>query len=131
MDTAKAIQLLHRLSDEQFDGEYGDERREALEMAVRALEGDGDTISRQAAITTAVRAAIDWHRLANPQYSIAYCIGEAMRQLPSAQPEYEPVTAEDFAKTMSENALYGYMAWHGEAITLMNEMGFVICKKTM
>ena len=46
-----------------------------------------DTISRQAAITTAVRAAIDWHKLANPQHSIAYCIGEAMRELPSAQPE--------------------------------------------
>ena len=46
-----------------------------------------DLIDRQAAIATAVRAAIDWHRLANPQYSIAYCIGEAMRDLPSAQPE--------------------------------------------
>lgn len=46
-----------------------------------------DLISRNAAIATAVRAAIDWHRLANPQYSIAYCIGEAMRSLPSEQPE--------------------------------------------
>lgn len=46
-----------------------------------------DCISRQAAIATAVRAAVDWHKLANPQYSIAYCIGEAMRQLPSAEPE--------------------------------------------
>ena len=46
-----------------------------------------DLIDRQVAIVTAVRAAIDWHKLANPQYSIAYCIGEAMRALPSAQPE--------------------------------------------
>lgn len=46
-----------------------------------------DAIDRQAAIATAVRAAIDWHRLANPQYSIAYCIGEAMRALPAAEPE--------------------------------------------
>ena len=46
-----------------------------------------DLIDRQAAIVTAIRAAIDWHKLANPQYSIAYCIGEAIRQLPSAQPE--------------------------------------------
>ena len=45
-----------------------------------------DLIDRQEAIVTAVRAAVDWHKLANPQYSIAYCIGEAMRQLPSAQP---------------------------------------------
>lgn len=44
-----------------------------------------DLISRNAAIATAVRAAIDWHRLANPQYSIAYCIGEAMRSLPPEQ----------------------------------------------
>ena len=47
----------------------------------------GDLIDRQAAIVTAIRAAIDWHKLANPQYSIAYCIGEAIRQLPSAEPE--------------------------------------------
>ena len=45
----------------------------------------GELIDRQAAIATAVRAAIDWHRLANPQYSIAYCIGEAMRSLPPEQ----------------------------------------------
>lgn len=44
-----------------------------------------DLIRRQDAIMTAVKAAIDWHRLANPQYSIAYCIGEAMRELPSAE----------------------------------------------
>ncbi len=51
--------------------------------------------------------------------------------LPSAQPEYKPVKAEDFAKTMSENTLYSFMAWHGEALELMGRHGFVICKKTM
>lgn len=51
--------------------------------------------------------------------------------LPSAQPEYEPVEAEDFAKMMSENSLYNFVVWHQEALTLMKEMGFVICKKTM
>lgn len=51
--------------------------------------------------------------------------------LPSAQPEYKPVTAEDFAETMSKNTLYNFMAWHGEALALMKEQGFVICKKTM
>ena len=44
-----------------------------------------DLIDRQQAIVIAVNAAINWHKLANPQYSIAYCIGEAMRQLPSAE----------------------------------------------
>ena len=44
-----------------------------------------DLIDRQAAIATAVTAAIKWHAFANPQYSIAYCIGEAIRELPSAQ----------------------------------------------
>ena len=58
------------------------------------------------------------------------CISD-MKELPSAQQEYEPVTAEDFVKTMSENTLYGFMAWHGEAIALMKEQGFVICKKTI
>ena len=48
-----------------------------------------DLIERQAAIATAVSAAIYWHRLANPQYSIAYCIGEAMRQLPAVQTQTE------------------------------------------
>lgn len=52
-------------------------------------------------------------------------------QLPSAQPEYEPVTAEDFAKTMSENTIWGFAAWYGEALALMKGHGFVICKKTM
>ena len=56
---------------------------------------------------------------------------EKISKLPPAQPEYKPVTAEDFAKTMSENTLYGFMAWHGEALELMKEQGFVICKKTM
>ena len=53
-----------------------------------------ELIDRQEAIVTAVRAAVDWHKLANPQYSIAYCIGEAMRQLPSAQPDLEAIKAQ-------------------------------------
>ena len=52
MTNERAIELLHRISDSQFDGIHGDERREALEMAVRALSGDGDTISRKMAIDT-------------------------------------------------------------------------------
>lgn len=57
MTNERAIELLHRISDSQFDGEYGEARREALEMAVRVLEGDGDTISRQQAI----EALKDWY----------------------------------------------------------------------
>jgi hypothetical protein len=56
---------------------------------------------------------------------------DAVKELPSAQPEYKPVKAEDFAKTMSENTLYSFMAWYGEALELMKRKGFVICKKTM
>lgn len=48
-----------------------------------------DYISRQDAIVTAVRAVLDWHRLENPQYSIAYCIDQAMRGLPST--DVQPV----------------------------------------
>ena len=58
-------------------------------------------------------------------------IRQTVDELKDAQPEYKPVTAEDFAKTMSENTIYGFMAWYGEAFTLIKEMGFEICKKTM
>jgi hypothetical protein len=54
-----------------------------------------------------------------------------IKRVLSVEHEYEPVTAEDFAKTMSENTLYGFMAWHGEALELIERQGFVICKKTM
>lgn len=46
-------------------------------------------------------------------------------------PEYEPVTAEDLAKTMSENTLNSFIAWYRTALNLMEKYGFVICKKTM
>lgn len=51
--------------------------------------------------------------------------------LPPAKPQYESITAEDFAKTMSASTPYGFMVWHGEALELMVKQGFVICKKTM
>lgn len=54
-----------------------------------------------------------------------------IEDLPSAQPEYEPVTAVGFAKTMSENEFYSFIYWHGWALALMKEHGLVICKKTM
>ena len=38
MTNDRAIELLKRISDSQFDGPHGDTRREALSMAVRALE---------------------------------------------------------------------------------------------
>lgn len=60
MTTERAIELLKRISDSQFDGIHGDERREALEMAVMALVSQqtvndsqglvNDCISRQQAI---------------------------------------------------------------------------------
>ena len=56
---------------------------------------------------------------------------KAIEDLPSVQPEYEPVTAEDFAKTMSENTIWQFAVWHGGALALMKEQGFVICKKAM
>lgn len=54
-----------------------------------------------------------------------------LKKLPPAQSEYKPVTAEDFAKIMSENTKYDFVTWHIEALTLMNERGFVICKREM
>jgi hypothetical protein len=112
-----------------------------------------DTVFRQAAIDTeGLDAQIRCEMCKNPMYTDRGCDGgcdgnckydeklyerimqilnERIKPLPSTQPEYEPVKAEDFAKTMSENTLYSFMAWHGEALELMERQGFVICKKTM
>ena len=97
MTNERAIELLRRLQDEQFDGIHGDERREALEMAVRALEGDGDTIYRQDAIDaccfgiTHARAinvetgeVVDLFSVSNKELHKAI---ERIEALPSAQPE--------------------------------------------
>ena len=87
MTNEKAIQLLHRLSDEQFDGPHGDERREALEMAVRALEGDGDTISRKALMkefADFVRESNNSDFVPTPTWNDAVSLVGSM---PSAQPE--------------------------------------------
>lgn len=101
-----------------------------------------DLISRQAAIDAianctncgdekTLRAYVAKHNLDNGWSGGVLEAIDAIEELPSVQPEYEPVTAEDFAKTMSENTLYSFMDWHGKALTLMKEYGFVICEKTM
>ena len=87
MTSEKAIQLLHRLSNEQFDGIHGDERREALSMAVRALEGDGDMISRQAVMkefSDFVRKSNNSDFAQTPTWNDAVSLVGSM---PSAQPE--------------------------------------------
>lgn len=92
MKTERAIELLHRLQDEQFDGPHGDERREALEMAVRAIESNlvkesgglvqdlvKDCIDRQQAIEAFEPTHyIDWY---------TPTIIETLEALPSVQPE--------------------------------------------
>ena len=79
MNNERAIELLHRISDSQFDGPHGDERLEALEMAVRALEGDGDAISRKMAIDAVNRI----NRTDNWKTAMIW----ALTSLPSAQSE--------------------------------------------
>lgn len=88
MTTEKAIQLLHRLQDEQFDGIHGDERREALEMAVMALEQNlvkesGDLVKELVKDCISRKMAID-------QLHQSYNLLDAeqrLEDLPSAQPE--------------------------------------------
>ena len=92
-----------------------------------------DLIDRQVAID-AVKAMEDKSgkgEIAGFYNVILERVIDKLNDLPSAQPEYEPVKAEDFAKTMSENTLYGFITWHGEALELMERQGFVICKKTL
>lgn len=53
---------------------------------------------------------------------------KAFEEMPPAQPEYKPVTAEDFAKAMSENTIWQFATWYGIALVFMKKQGFVICK---
>ena len=85
MTNERAIHLLHRLQDEQFDGIHGDERREALSMAMRALEGDGDTIYRQQAIDAVSKWLYDVFGITESDGTAT--IFKRLRELPSAQPE--------------------------------------------
>lgn len=91
-----------------------------------------DPIERQEAID-AIRALQTYKLSANDDMILvekADVLAELMLMpQTSEQPEYEPVKAEDFAKTMSENTLYSFMAWYGEALELMERQGFVICKR--
>lgn len=83
MTNERAIELLNRIQDEQFDGVHGDERRGALEMAVRALSGEGDTISRQAAIDEVV----NWLKDRMTDGKNGKPLTDRIKDLPSAQPE--------------------------------------------
>ena len=89
-----------------------------------------DLIYRQAAIRW-VKTECNPYGKPTLDFESGKKVIEHLEQMPPAQPEYKPVTAEDFARTMSENTLYGYLAWHGEALALMKGQGFVICKKTI
>ena len=110
MTTEQAIKLLHRLQDEQFDGPHGDERREALEMAVKALEqnlvqesGDlvkelvKDCISRKMAIDGILMfMPVELGKGASMAEQVNYsawktaisCAESYVRTMPSAQPEW-------------------------------------------
>ena len=93
MTNERAIELLHRISDSQFDGIHGDERREALEMAVRALfsqqivnDSQGlvnDCISRQAAIDL-LKKWSDGYSYIEVETNSAI---KAFEEMPHAQPE--------------------------------------------
>ena len=124
MTNERAIELLRRLQDEQFDGVHGDERREALEMAVRALEPNlgengsitcmkaekthdrttGDSINRQQAIEDVEEYAdrlqmVDWKENPGVPYKVHalnWCIN-TLRELPSAQPETHDKRTETHA----------------------------------
>ena len=116
MTNERAIELLHRISDSQFDGEYGDERREALSMAVRALEQNlvkesgglvkdlvKDCISRKMAIDKMQMFidSLDKEATAYKSLMVAFnrCIIE-LKRLPSAQPETHDKRTETQINTL-------------------------------
>lgn len=88
-----------------------------------------DLISRQAVLN--LIRSLEFPNIERMKhYRLRYIDPNDVRELPPAQPEYEPVTAEDLAKTMSVTTAYSFMAWYGTALALMERQGFVICKKT-
>lgn len=116
MKTERAIELLNRISDSQFDGQHGDERREALDMAIRALEqnlvqesGDlvqdlvKDCISRQQAID-----ALDKHIDTFDAIDTNYLCGlrtamSILKEMPSAQPVNYGSTKSDSSSQLKLN----------------------------
>ena len=110
MKTKRAIELLHRLQDEQFDGIHGDERREALEMAVKALEQNlvqesgglvkdlvKDCISRKMAIDEVKRLHdVAWANWKETRISANTMI-DALKDLPPAQSETHDKRTETHA----------------------------------
>ena len=89
-----------------------------------------DTISRQAAIELAMQYCPDDDSTCSKADEDIRNLLDELEDLPSAS-EYEPAKLEDFAKMMSANTLYSFMAWYGEGLELMERYGFVICKKMM
>lgn len=88
MKTERAIELLHRLQDEQFDGIHGDERREALEMAVRALEQN--LVKESGGLVKDLVKDCISRKMAIDQLHQSYNLLDAeqrLEDLPSAQPQ--------------------------------------------
>ena len=90
-----------------------------------------ELISRKAAIKIIKNYCENGCDIAEDNWCPSCQREQFIKLLEALQPEYEPVKAEDFARTMSENTHYSFMAWYGEALELMRSQGFVICKKMM
>ena len=133
MTGKEAIAMLKRMQEpEAWEPQINEAAFEALEMAIKALEGEDTNVpSRKGIFIPDI--TMEMFRNASLEGVEELMASGEMEDisLPSAQLQYKPVTAEDFAKTMSENSPYNFVAWHQEALTLMKKQGFVICKKMM
>jgi len=131
---------------EQDKEEFERDFDEILDLALIGLKHKAQLLQERTEKRTETRAcdcisrkdAIRWIKTeCNPygkptlDFESGKRVMKHLEQMPPAQPEYEPVTAEDFAKTMSVTTAYSFMAWYGTALALMERQGFVICKKTM
>ena len=99
MTTKQAINLLERISYSQHDAE----KREALSMAVRALEGDGDMISRQAVMkefSDFVRESNNSDFAPTPTWNDAVSLVGSM---PSVQPVNYGSTKSDSSSQLKLN----------------------------
>ena len=135
MDNTKAIALLRRMQEpEVYEPQITAEAFEALGMAIRALEQasfpqrhENDLISRQAAVD-AITEIIHDDTATHNGWIDPYYVMEKLKNLPSAQPQYEELTPEEAASEIASGSIMSAWYWLDD-MRRLQQMGYVICRE--